>query len=76
MRFKTIEMYCLIVLEALSTRSSFQQTMVSLKPQGRHFLVSFSFLGIASNPWHSLACSCVTASNVMDNKPMSASVIT
>ena len=50
-------MYCLIVLEALSTRSSFQQTMVSLKPQGRHFRVSFSFLGIASNPWHSLACS-------------------
>ena len=74
MRIKTVEMYCLTVLEYKVKLSA--DYGLPEASRGRHFLVSFSFLGIASNPWHSLACSGITTSNVMDNRAMSASVIT
>ena len=48
-------MYCLTVLGALSTRSCFQQIMVSLKPQGEDTSLSLSLFwglpAILGIPW-------------------------
>lgn len=58
---KTMEMYCLTILEARSLKSRCQQTMLPQKTAGDVSSLSLpSFGQFHSCLWGSLACSCVT----------------